>query len=180
MIYLPFPTRPDDTTGRVVRLATPRDLSYLVALQNKWRHTVGFLPTQVFTRYVDAGQIAIAEENGWPVGYVNWCGTAKGILRTIQVAVEPEMLRDKVGSSLMQIMRQFASAHELSLIRLTSRVDLQANKFWPTLGFSPTAIFKRHTQRNLPLIEWSLPLLTADAISGVSLSTPSSQLGALS
>ena len=169
MIYLPFPTQPDETTGRRVRLATANDLSYLVDLQNKWRHTVGFLPNSVLARYIDAGQVALAEENGWPVGYVDWCGNSKGILRTLQVAVEPEMLRDRVGSSLMQIMRQFASAHELSLIRLTSRVDLQANKFWPTLGFSPTAIFKRRTQRNLPLIEWSLPLLTADATSGISL-----------
>lgn len=169
MIYLPFPAEADDSTGRRVRLATARDLTYLVDLQNKWRHTVGFLPSCVLKRYIDASQVAVALENGWPVGYVDWCGSSKGILRTLQVAVEPEMLRGKVGSSLMQIMRQFAVAHELSLIRLTSRVDLQANKFWPTLGFAPTAIFKRKTQRNLPLIEWSLPLLTADAISGVSL-----------
>lgn len=169
MIYLPFPSEPDETTGRIVRLASPKDLSYLVDLQNKWRHTVGFLPTQVLQRYIDRGQVAIAEENGWPVGYVNWCGNAKGILRALQIAVEPELLRGKVGSSLMSIIRQFAAAHELSLIRLTSRVDLQANKFWPTLGFSPTGIFKRHTVRRLPLIEWTLPLLTSDSTSGVSL-----------
>ena len=171
MIYLPFPTAPDETTGRIVRVAVSKDLSYLVALQNKWRHTVGFLPTQVLSRYIDQSQVAIAEENGWPVGYVNWCGSSKSILRALQVAVEPELLRGKVGSSLMSIIRQYAAAHELSLIRLTSRVDLEANRFWPTLGFSPTAIFKRQTTRRLPLIEWSLPLLTSDATSGVSLLT---------
>ena len=155
--------------GRAVRPATRRDLTFVNHCQRKWRESVGFLPTQVFERYIEAEQLAICEENGLPAGYVNWCGTTKGVTRVIQVAVEPELLRERIGSLLMSMIHNFAIANDQSIIRLTSRVDLFANKFWPTLGFVPTAIYRRPTVRKLQLIEWTKPLIFHDPTTGVTL-----------
>lgn len=154
----------DRSHGRHVRQATSADLSFLLHLQRTWSNNVGFLPRACFERYTESGQILIVTENDTPCGYVSWTCSPSGLLRLPQVAVHPDVLRTTIGTKLVRHCIRAALHHRCSVVRLTSRSDLPANEFWPTLGFRCTAILTPRTTRNRPLLEWSLPLISANAL----------------
>lgn len=143
---------------RAVRLATLADLSFVNAQQKAWSGNVGFLPSQTFERYIERGQIIIAEENGWPAGYISFCGSSKGLVRVLQVAVHHDLLREHVGTDMMRIIQQHAESNGASITRLTCRDGLPANDFWPTIGFVQTAVYARRTTRRRLLREWTKQL----------------------
>lgn len=154
----------DPNVKRQVRNATPADLAFLLDLQRKWSNNVGFLPRECFIRYTATRQILVVTENDCPAGYLSWTYSPSGLLRLPQVAVHPDLLRTTIGTKLLRHIMRAAQRHAASLIRLTSRSDLPANDFWPTLGFRCTAILTPRTTRNRPLLEWSLPLISSDAL----------------
>lgn len=158
MNALLFSTDQAPIVTRAVRLALPSDLQFVSDQQKAWSGNVGFLPLQTFERYIEAGQVIIAEENGWPAGYVSFCGSTKGILRILQVAVHHDLLREHIGTDMLQIMDAYAREHSLSVARLTCRDGLPANHFWPTAGFLQTAIYNRATTRKRLLREWTKQL----------------------
>lgn len=147
-----------------MRQATPADLSFLLNLQRTWSNNVGFLPRACFERYIESGQIFVVTENDTPAGYLSWTCSPAGLIRLPQVAVHPDLLRSTIGTKLMHFITRAAIRKGASLIRLTSRSDLPANDFWPTLGFIATAILRPRTTRNRPLIEWSRPLIDANSL----------------
>lgn len=152
------------TPNRSVRIATPNDLAFVVALQTKWSNNVGFLTRSALAEYITSGQMLVVLENGQHAGYLNWCCTRKGLVRVPQVALEPDILRTSVGTKIMNHLKRAALRGDCSLIRLTSRSELPANQFWPVLGFNITATYLNPTNRNLPLFEWSLPLINPSDI----------------
>ena len=146
------------TIFRTVKTASIRDLRFVVSLQRRWSNTVGFLPACTHQRYIEAGHVLIVLENDEPAGFLNFTITTKGLLRLPQVAIHPDLLRTTLGSKVMRTLIRHAERNQMGAIRLTSRSDLQANIFWPTLGFKPTAILTPRTRRNKPHIEWTLQL----------------------
>lgn len=146
-----------------VHVATLSDLTFLLDLQRKWSNNVGFLPRACFERYIASHQILLVTENDTPAGYLSWTYSPSGLLRLPQVAVHPDLLRTTIGTKLMRHVIRAATRRGASLVRLTSRSDLPANEFWPEFGFRCTAILTPRTTRNRPLLEWSLPLISADA-----------------
>ena len=149
---------------RTIRLAAPADLNFLLDLQRTWSNNVGFLPRACFERYTAHDQILLVTENGTPASYLSWTASPNGLVRIPQVAVHPDLLRTTIGSKLIKHVVRAALRNRCSLVRLTSRSDLPANDFWPTLGFRCTAILTPQTTRNRPLLEWSLPLISSDAL----------------
>lgn len=160
------PTSSASTTSilRSVRAARPSDLAFLLDLQRKWSNNLGFLPRACFERYTESGQILVVTENNQPTAYVSFTASSSGLLRLPQVAVHPDLLRTTIGTKLLRHVIRAALHNRCSLVRLTSRSDLPANDFWPTLGFRCTAILTPQTTRNRPLLEWSLPLISSDAL----------------
>jgi len=152
------------TLGRTVRPALPSDLAFLLDLQRTWSNNVGFLPRACFERYTASGQILVVTENDTPAGYLSWTCDARGLCRLPQVAVHPDLLRTTIGTKLLATIRRTALRHNCACLRLTSRSDLPANEFWPELGFHCTAIFTPRTTRKRPLLEWTLPLISADVL----------------
>lgn len=147
------------TRNRTVRTGTIQDLPYLTDLQSRWSQNVGFLPRCVLERYLERQQVYLVAENTQHAGYLLWTFRPDGLVRVLQVAIEPELLRTTLGSKVMRSLERRAIASNCSIIRLKSRSDLPANQFWPLFGFKPTAIVARPSNRGLPLIEWTLQLL---------------------
>ena len=150
--------RIQSTPQRTVRPATSKDIKFVIGLQRRWANTVGFLPACAHERYIDAGHVLLVLENDEPAGFLNFTVTTKGLLRLPQVAIHPDLLRTTLGSKIMRALIRTAERRNMGAIRLTSRADLQANLFWPTLGFKPTAILTPKTTRNKPHIEWTKQL----------------------
>lgn len=145
--------------NRTVRTGTIRDLAYLSDLQSRWSQNVGFLPRCVLERYLDREQVYLVAENTQQAGYLIWTFRPDGLVRILQVAIEPELLRTTLGTKVMRSLERRAITGNCSVIRLKSRSDLPANQFWPMFGFKPTAVIARPSNRGLPLIEWTLQLL---------------------
>lgn len=161
MKNLPKPTSPARTQSapdRTVRIAAKTDLRFIIELQRRWANSVGFLPACAHERYVEAHHVLLVLENDEPAGFLNFTVTPKGLLRLPQVAIHPQLLRTTLGSKIMRSLIRTAERTGMGAIRLTSRSDLQANLFWPTLNFKPTAILTPKTSRNKPHIEWTLQL----------------------
>lgn len=155
---------PASVPPRSIRYGKPTDLPYLIHLQKQWSQNVGFLPSSAFKRYLSTNQVLLVNEGGLEAGYLIWTFRHDGLVRIPQVAISPELLRTTLGSRIMNSITRSARSHSCSIIRLTSRSDLAANKFWPLFGFTPTAVIARPTTRGLPLIEWTLQLTDAATI----------------
>jgi len=160
----PFDASPASVGTRSIRTGTTGDLNYLKALQKQWSANVGFLPAVALKRYLDAGQVLLIDEGGLEAGYLIWTFRPDGLVRIPQVAISPELLRTTLGTKAIHSIIRSARRTHCSVLRLKSRSDLPANRFWPNFGFKPTAAIARPTTRGLPLIEWTLQLTDAATI----------------
>ena len=152
---------------RSIRPGHRTDHAFLVHLQKAWSANVGFLPATALLRYLDNGQVLVVEENGQLAGYLIWTFRPDGLVRLPQVAIEAELLRTTLGSRLMRRIVTAARKNHCSVVRLKSRSDIPANRFWPEFGFTATAVIARPTSRGLPLIEWTLQLADSATIADV-------------
>lgn len=143
---------------RSIRIATAADVDFVVSLQRAWSNALGFLPRCAHERYIDAGHVLIAMENGQNAGFVNFTVTPKGLVRIPQVAIHADLLRASIGSQLLRHLTIAARRGHCEAIRLTSRSDLAANLVWPTCGFHFTCLTRPASTRGYPLLEWTLPL----------------------
>ncbi len=137
-------------------------------LQARWSNNVGFLSRTALSDYIERKQLLIVRENGQPAGYLNWSCTKTGLVRVIQLALEPEVLRTHIGTKIVKHLVRAGQQGCCSIIRLKGRSNLDAHFLWPTLGFALTATFLNPTARALPLLEWTYPLLAqSDIVQGL-------------
>lgn len=148
------PHGPQDT----VRTATLADLKFVLHLQRTWSRNLGFLPSVAIERYLARGGVTLVRTNQEPAGYLLHTINRDKLVRILQVAIDPELLRTTLGTLAMHHTLRQARAHGAALVRLTSRSDLIANQFWPNFGFKRTAILRPDTRKKLPHYEWSLQL----------------------
>ena len=152
---------------RSLKIGSIADLAYVLDLQKHWSQNVGFLPRAAFKRYLKKGQIILVNEGGLNAGYLIWTFRPDGLVRLPQVAISPELLRSTLGTRMMRSLIRSALKNNCSVIRLCSRSDLPANKFWPDFGFKPTAVTARPSTRGLPIIEHTLQLIDSAQIAHV-------------
>lgn len=138
-----------------IKIANNRDLSYVIHLQKTWSNQVGFLPKAALQRYIDNRATLLVHLNGQHAGYLSWQLTRKGLLRIIQIAIDPELLRGQLGTALVAYIEAAARRGSCSVIRCQTRIDLDVNLFANVRGYHPTAIFQSPTARRRPLIEWT-------------------------
>lgn len=129
-------------TGRNVRYAKPGDLSYIYHLQNVLNHSVGHAPRGALQDRIDTARIIVIEENDHVAGFLNFTHRQDQVTHISQVAVDPEIWRNAAGSAIMQVIIQSAKDAGSKALTLKSALDLDANQFWPTLGFIPQGLIQ--------------------------------------
>ncbi len=142
-----------------LHLAGDADLSYVLHLQKVWSNQVGFLPKPALQRYIDNRTTLLVRLNNQAAGYLSWQLTKKGLLRLIQLAVDPELLRGKLGTDVMDYIELAAKRGSCSVIRFCARTDLACNPFFQDRQYQTTAIYERPSARRRPLIEWTKCLI---------------------
>ncbi len=142
-----------------IAIATDKQLKFIEHLQRTWSNEVGFLPRSAIKRYIQQRCVLLVEQNKQYAGYLLWQLTRKGLLRVVQLAVEPELLRERLGTDIMSYIETAAKKGSCSIVRLQTRIDINANIFFREVGFTTTAVFHRATTRNRPIIEWTKSLL---------------------
>lgn len=138
-----------------IRLACHKDLTFVDKIQKLHRNSVGFLNRSALEAYIHAGHCTLIHCNGWEAGYVIHPPNTNGITRLAQIAIHPDVLRSTLGTQLMATVEASAIMEAQTAIRLRSRQDLDANLFWPKLGYTLTAIHTAQGRKNLPRYEWT-------------------------
>lgn len=148
---------PERPNGRLrdVRYGVVADVPYLLHLQNKHKHAVGYAPKGALIDRAETQRILVILENDEPAGYLNYTHRLDGITHVSQVAVDDGIWRTRAGTLIMRTLIDSALDAASVAITLKSALDLQANFFWPTLGFLPNGIVPG-TRR--PLSVWVKPL----------------------
>jgi N-acetylglutamate synthase-like GNAT family acetyltransferase len=149
------------STQTEIRPATVADTRYLRHLQRKFSDALGFLPTAAIDWYAESGNVAIAEENGEPAGYLlgrpalNW----QPLLRPIyQAAVAMDAQRRHHGLALLRTVEAAAEAAGQTGLQANCAAGLEANEFWHAAGFIPICYLTPLNCRTRPLICWRKPL----------------------
>lgn len=143
-----------------VRLTTPRDYSFVASLQRRYSADVGFVCHSAWRRYIDDGRCILCLSRGQPAGYVLFNPCKTGLVRFLQIAISPELLRSKLGTLTMNLLEHAARTNNCSVIRGTARLHSLGYLFCQAYNFTPTAVFNQPTTRHLPRIEWTYPLVT--------------------
>lgn len=128
---------------------------YAIHLQRANSHQLGFLTKQAITEYAERGHLELTMENGQPCGYLlyrlpkpntdpklTWT-TA----RIIQTCVEYDLRRIHHATSMINHILTKAQNLHVGTLSLWCAADLDANRFWITLGFKWTHMRRGGTRR---------------------------------
>ncbi len=136
---------------------TPEQTSrYAIHLQRNHSHQLGFLTKQAITEYADRGHIELALENGSPCGYLLYRlpkpntdkRPAWTTARIIQTCIEYDLRRIGHATTALNTLIQQARTLHVGTLSLWCAADLEANRFWNTLGFKWTYMRRGGTRRN--------------------------------
>jgi hypothetical protein len=180
---------PEPRVPVTVRVATAGDLPFVDGLQKLHTKQVGWMPTQQLQGKIGAGHVLVAEgvagcqlpvasEEGampsplatgnsqlaTPLGYV--IGTDRYFKRDdvgiiYQVNVAPGRQRGLIGASLVRAMFERA-AYGCRLFCCWCAQDIEANRFWESLGFVPLAFRAGSAKKSRIHIFWQRRIVAGD------------------
>ena len=156
-----LPAPPNDL---VIRDATLADVPFFDAQQRAAKGALGFFPTGQFEGYVREHLALVAEVNGRRVGHLlardRYSGRDElGIV--YQVSCVPDMRRKNVGARLVQEAFSRA-AWGVRLYCCWCRQDLEANRFWESLGFVPIAFRTGGRAKKITQVFWQRRVTEGD------------------
>ena len=127
---------PSEPAPAGVLRATPGDLAYVVHLQKKHHHALGFIPRVALQQKIDLGRIWLASENGEPAGFLHHGSLAGDEVRIFQAAVQYDARRRHLGLALVRHLLHRAAAAGARGVSLRCLSSLEANDFWRVAGFN--------------------------------------------
>jgi N-acetylglutamate synthase-like GNAT family acetyltransferase len=140
-----------------IRDATAADIPFIDSLQKIHRNGVGFMARAWIEGKIEKGEIVVAEDaSKQPVGYCmgidRYCKRDDcGIIH--QLNVIPGKQRGFVGATLLKAMFDRA-AYGCRLFCCWCAQDIEANKFWESMGFVPLAFRAGSDKRARVHIFW--------------------------
>ena len=160
-----------------IRVAVPGDFKFIDQLQKKHSKMVGFMPTGQLETNIAGGHVLLAERAAntggtpvppEPVGYIIFndkyfkredCG----VIYHLNVA--PASHRRLIGAALVKAAFE-RSAYGVKLYCCWCAQDLEANRFWESIGFVPLA-FRTGSERHGRIhIFWQKRIREGDAGAG--------------
>lgn len=143
-----------------IRIATAQDLAYLVHLSKKHAEELGFLTTQAIEAYTQRGNVALARENGDPIGYFLH-STPRHETRIFQACVQMDARNLGHAQNMLSRLIKRCTAHAGRRITLHCRDGLAANGFWSACGFRPLELYRGGAARRRIIITWELDIAAA-------------------
>jgi hypothetical protein len=113
----------------------PDMLKYLVGLQSKNSHALGFLPKAAYERGIEAGQVFLGLLNGEPCGFVFVGSGYQGTLRRWQVCLQYDVRRRLYGAQLVAASEAYGEEKGCTWSEVRCAADLEANEFWKSVGY---------------------------------------------
>jgi ribosomal protein S18 acetylase RimI-like enzyme len=146
-----------------IRPATATDLTWCLELHRRFAHALGFIPKAGMERAIQAGHIAMAEENDQAAGYLlsRRMHGEPHVHSIVQAAVAMDAQRRHHGLAALQHLERNAAA---DIVQCWCAEDLEANAFWLAAGFQPIALRNPENVRGRNLVLWRKPLTPTGAI----------------
>jgi hypothetical protein len=135
----------------------PDLLLYVDSLQKKNAEALSFYPKCVFEREAENGRLFLGLLNGSPCGYL-YVGAVGLDVKCHQVCIEYDARRALYGARLVQAMEDYAAG--AYTITLRCGFDLDANRFWESLGYKCVAIKDGGIRRMRKINIWRKSFLT--------------------
>ena len=140
------------------------DVPFIDALQKRHAKQVGWMPTKQLEGKIAGGQVIVAEEAGTSVGYCighdqYFKHDDVGII--YQVNVVPGRQRGFVGATLLKAQFE-RSAWGCKLYCCWCAQDLEANRFWESMGFVPLAFRAGSRDKDRVHIFWQKRIRAGD------------------
>ena len=117
-----------------IRLAELKDLTYIDHLQRKNSDVLGFMRKATFEREIPRFRIMLAEIDKEPVGYL-YHGSEQTVCKIHQACIEYDLRGQTYGSALVNTLLGHLEAFGVYTVLLNCGSEIQANKFWQTMGF---------------------------------------------
>jgi GNAT superfamily N-acetyltransferase len=136
-----------------VRPATLADLPFIDHLQHINADALAFYPKVTFEREISCGRIILAEFAGIPCGYL-WHGAFAVDLKIHQACIEYDLRGQLYGSALMRFLISLAAPSGCHSVTLHCGSDLEANRFWHTMGFGCERVTQGGIRRKRDINHW--------------------------
>jgi ribosomal protein S18 acetylase RimI-like enzyme len=157
---------PEPRVPVTVRAGTLADIPFIDSLQKTHAKMVGFMPAMQLEGKVNAGHVLVAEDGArQPVGYC--IGQDRyfkhddvGIIYHLNVA--PGRQRGFVGATLLRALFDRA-AYGCKLFCCWCAQDIEANRFWESMGFVPLAFRAGSEKKGRVHIFWQKRIRAGDA-----------------
>src|SRR5688572_16687997 len=159
-----------------IRPATMADVPFMDALQKAHSKQLGYFPTKQFEGYIAQGAVLIAESpspqpsprvpgEGEGLGYV--IAKDRYLKRdelgvVYQLCVAPGNQRKQVGAALVKAVFE-RSAYGCRLYCCWCAQDIEANRFWESMGFLPIAFRAGSEKKSRVHIFWQRRINADDA-----------------
>ena len=118
-----------------IRLATNSDLMYILNLAQKETNSIGFIPKSRYSCVIatpgGAETLHVAEENNDLVGFVYAYHNTRFITKIQQIAIQEDARRAHRAKALVKACVMPNDC----FVALRCGNDLEANKFWQSIGF---------------------------------------------
>tara|TARA_B100000575_G_scaffold178328_1_gene142983 strand:+ start:159 stop:755 length:597 start_codon:yes stop_codon:yes gene_type:complete len=126
-------------------------LTYVDKLQKVNAEQLSFYPKQVFEREIQKGRIFLSLLNNEPCGYI-YAGALGKDVKCHQVCIQYDARLQKYGACLVDALENYAEG--AYSITLRCGFDIDANKFWPKLGYKCVNIVNGGIRRNRKINIW--------------------------
>jgi ribosomal protein S18 acetylase RimI-like enzyme len=153
--------------GISIRAGTVDDLPAIDALQKGSGKALGYFPTAQLRGYIETGGVLVGcDPSGKLIGYL--ISRDRYLKRDelgviYQLCVDPSARRSLVGAALVKAAFERA-AYGCRLFCLWCAQDLEANRFWESLGFVPIAFRAGSGKRKRVHIFWERRVRADDLV----------------
>ena len=131
--------------------------NYIVALADKNRDALGFLPCSVMHAMYDAGRFYLPEYNDDPCGFL-LRSKMQTRVKIWMTAIQSDARRCTLGSQTLAAAIKEATLAGAYKLSLHCREDLEANHFWQYHGFQQVGERVRNKRTRARQIMWELTL----------------------
>lgn len=134
-------------------------LKYIDDLAHKNSEALSFIPLPKIEKYMAVGQVLIETENDEPCGYAIF-GNGFPVLKVYQACIQYDARRLQHGMWIVKRLICEAQKRHCSAISLFCADDLDANRFWQSVGFMFAGQREGGKRRGRKHNQWVLPIET--------------------